>query len=204
MNGLKIFFENPGEFKHPKERAWTKLVQDGHGKLSCEVVRQREGLGYRPAKIYLHSDVGGAIVSDHDDWDNELNRFLLKYKIRAISNENEAVRYALMLKAFLRRPETRYGDGYFNAVLLEMVEKTFSESEQLKSKLKEIGPGNPNHGRVYQDCVDMIKDAIATCALSLLNDLGYDRPAAENILANAMGFYLDERFSLENKKRLGL
>lgn len=204
MNTLEQFFTPPHKFKHPKVGAWTHLVQNDQETLRCRIVRQREGLGYYQAKIKLHSTTHGSDVIDQDEWDDELNRFLLKYKIRSISPENEAIRYALMLKELLRRPETRYGDGFFNAVLLELVESHFTDSELLQSTSKEIGAAKPRRGRVYSECVTMIKDAIATCALSLLNDLGYERPSAEDILANAMGIYLDERFSVGDKKRLGL
>jgi hypothetical protein len=202
MSGLEKYFNNPNEIRHPKIGSWSKIIQEG--KPTCEIDRKREGFGFRRAKIYLHVDISGKTSTDQDDWDDELNQFLLQHKVRSISPKNEQIRYALTIKNLLKKAEIRFGDGYFNAVLLELVKSAFREKQDVQEKVEEIAPSKPSHEKAYEECATMIEGAIAACAKSLLNDLGYEQPEAENILAGAMGYYLDERFSLTNRKLLGL
>jgi len=204
MSGLNEFFQDPTAFRHPKIRAWLNLIEGKKGEITCEIDRKREGLGFRRARIYIHWDAGPAVATDQDDWDRDLNQFLIHHGIRAVSPENEGVRFGLMLKEFLKKPEVRFGDGYFNAVLLELVTEAFKDNANINPRLKEIGPANPSHGRSYAECVEMIKASIAFCATSLVKQLKYEQPLAEQILAGGMGHYLDERFSLVSRKLFGL
>jgi len=205
MSGLDIFFQNPKEFQHPMIRSWSQLLHDRGGTPSCEIERKREGLGFLRAKIYLHFDFPGGIrTTEQDDWDNELNRFLVERHVRAVSADNEQIRFALMLKEGLKKSEVRFGDGYFNSVLVELLATAFSDSVVVQDKLREIAASKPHQGRVYRECVEMIESAIAKCAQSLLKDLGYEQPLAEKILAGGVGYYLDERFSLLNRRLVGL
>ena len=54
-------------------------------------------------------------------WDDELNDGLIRLKVRAVSTEQEAERFALGLRAALRKVEREFGDGYFNAVLVDLI-----------------------------------------------------------------------------------
>ena len=110
-----------------------------------------------------------------------------------------------MLRELLKRPESRYGDGFYNAVLVAVVEEFFAQDSRVKEKLALLGRDHPHkQGASYLDCVEMIEAALASCARQLADDLGYGRSTAEKILAGAVDIYLDERFSLTNRKLLGL
>lgn len=203
MSKLDSFFEKHPEIKHPKVPSWEALLKEGNG--TCEVVRKRAGLGFQPAKLYLRVESANAgPKTDQDDWDIDLNQFLLAKRIRAVDPENEKLRFSLMLKELLKKPENRFGDGYFNAVLMELVASAFEDSSLIKGQLLAIPTHKPNKGVSYRECVSMIEESIARCARYLMNELSYDRPQAELILAGAMGHYLDERFSVTSRKLLGL
>src|SRR5258707_3691334 len=87
-------------------------------RVAVEVLHPRDGLGFKPAKIYLHvlGEAGQDVQpNQEEDWDDALNTALVKRKIRAVSTDNEKVRFTLGLWAALQVPETRFGDGYYNA-----------------------------------------------------------------------------------------
>jgi len=204
MNTLDPFFQNSEKPNHPKIASWAIKLND-NPKHYCEIYRKREGLSFQPAKIYLHIvDPDGKQITDQDDWDTDLNQFLIEKEVCAVTPKNEQIRFALMLKQLFKKPEIRYGDGYFNAVLMELVVSAFKEQEGVKEILAYIPSHSPNKGDAYPDCKSMIEGAIGMCAKYLLDKLHYERHQAELILAGAMGEYLDERFSVTNRKRLGM
>jgi hypothetical protein len=201
MSSLDNLFEiRPAS--HPKIRSWTTLLLKSSGRPTCEVLRRREGLSFQPAKIYVHFSPDR---TEEEQWDTALNAFLINEKVRAVNTDNEELRFALMLRELLKRPESRFGDGFYNAVLLTVVEDLFGEDSRIREKLALLGKGNPHkQGASYQDCAEMIHAALAICAKELSEALEYDRPTAETILAGAVDKYLDERFSFTNRKLLGL
>lgn len=172
----------------------------------CEIFRKREGVKFQPTKIYLHvEDADGNVITDQDDWDTELNQFLLENKIKAKDQENEKVRFGLMLKESLKKPEIKFGDGYYNSVLLEIVIESFKGYGDVDDKLSSIViSGTPSKvGSSYSECRSMIIGEIVACANNLTKLLSYNRKQADEILAGAIGYYLDDRFSVTTRKLLG-
>ena len=49
----------------------------------------------------------------------------------------------------------------------------------------------------------MIENTLKEVARDLATDLGYERSEAKSILASAVAYYLDERFSVTNRRMLG-
>jgi hypothetical protein len=170
-----------------------------------ELYRPPEGLGYRKAKIYVHLIRGGQEVDcKADDWDDDLNDGLVHLGVRADSPEGEKGRFALGLRASLRKPEKRFGDGYFNSVLIEFaLESDFSARPEVEEVLKHIPHASPYKGRGYADCRAMIGHAIRGRALELANELKYSLPEAADVLSGALARYLDERFSVSSRRLLG-
>jgi hypothetical protein len=197
-----LFASGTKTASHPRIKSWSALIQNADQPPVCEIVRQRDGLTFQAAKIYMHF---AGPHSEMEAWDEALNSFLLEKGIRAKDTENEELRFSLMLRDSLKRPELRYGDGFYNAVLLNVVADYFGQDERIKAKLDVLGPGNLHReGTSYPDCVEMISGALSDCAKHLAEDLHYDRPVAEQILAGAVDKYLDERFSFTNRRILGL
>ena len=201
MDNLDKFFPSgvPAT-AHPKLRSWGPLIKDKSVKTECEVFRKFDGFSYSPAKLYIHWTrvPSGETTTDQDEWDEALNAYLVENGVKAVSAENEAVRFGLMLRRLFNPLEVRYGEGYFNAVIVQVVNANFGNMEPITSLLKKIGEHRPHIGKSYQDAVTQIEDAIIQCAVSLKSALNYERPEAEKILVDAISTYLVERFSLNS------
>jgi len=178
-------------------------------RVVVEVLRPRDVLGFKPAKLYLHllGEAGQDIQPyQTEDWDDALNAALVRRGIRALSADNEKVRYTLGLRAALQAPETRFGDGYYNAVLVHyIVNSPFAGHPTVESILKYVyRNGVDTSFRSYPECRGSIDNAIRGRAMELVENLRYDIPEAEEILAAAVAQYLDERFSVTNRRIMGL
>ncbi len=194
---LSTFFEHDVEPVHPKIRLWTELIADGG--VQCFISRTKEVIGYQRATIHLKAVDG--VVLDSERWDAELDRFLLKNKIRATNIGNEKIRIALTLKDSLKKAETHFGDGIFNRVLLRIVSEAF-QTEEIHQRVKKIGGPGLRSGKDIDECATMITASFSYCARNLLA-LGYTQAIAEQLLQEAAGYYLDERFSLLDRKIWG-
>jgi hypothetical protein len=206
MSNLSTFFDlNKSAPTHPIVRAWEPLIANQPGQIQCEIQRQREGFGFQPAKIYLHvqRSIAETIQTEEASWDETLNTYLIEHGVKAANEENEALRFHLVLREALQKVETRYGEGYFNAVLLEVIADGF-DNPQIQNILKKLRPGSPHKGRAYKDAVIMVEGTIRESARLLWQKLEYPRETAEKILSNALGRYLDERFSISPGELLGL
>jgi len=184
----------------------TFLERTQADRKEIEVVRPKDTLGYKAAKIYLHLTFDGKTQPPVEyAWDDELNARLVISGIRCNSTENEKIRFALGLRFSFKRAESRFGDGFFNAVLSTVVRETgFAEHSEVKAILKHVSTNQPSMvGGGYSDCREMIERAIGDQANSLVNALNYDQELGEDILAGAMAKYLDERFSVSDRERLG-
>ena len=201
MGNLDKFFPaNVPATAHPRLRSWGPLIKDPNIKTECEVFRKHDGFSYSPPKLYIHWTQLPSETSktDQEDWDDTLNAYLVENGVKAVSAENEAIRFALMLRRLFQPLEVRYGEGYFNAVVVQVASSSFGRIEPLAGVLEKIGERHPHEGRVYQDAVRQIEDAITQCAVALTTQLEYERPQAETILVAAVTNYLSERFSLDS------
>lgn len=201
----KFFGSDPSAPSHPKLRFWGPLIASNPNS-KCEILRKREGFSFQPAEIYLHviAEDGKLIQTDDAGWDEDINSYLLEHGIQAITPQNEAVRFNLILRADLQKIEVRCGEGYFNAVLLEVIEQEFASVEALNKIVQKIGPGNPHHGRSYISAREGVEGALSGCARLLVQKLKYQRDIAEAVLGNTLALYLDERFAVSPGELLRL
>lgn len=188
---------------HPTARTWLERLERGQ-KATVEVVRKREGLSYRPTKIYIRFETPNGAEVQHDDWDPHLNDVLSGQKVKACTDENEALRLSLMFEEWFRYPAQEYGDDYFNAVLVEYVKSSgFKAFPAVVSILRDVSENVPSQdSTAYSACRVAIKTILAKGA-QLLTELGYERAKAETILAQALTQYLDDRFNVTNRRMLG-
>jgi hypothetical protein len=200
----KYFNSGAEEISHPRIVGWGALIKSEEISVQCEIFRKREGLTFTAPRIYLHHTIKqtGQRTTDPEEWDDVLNFWLIDNGVQAISPENEALRFGLMLRRMLQRAETRYGEGYFNAVLLGVISDGFSSDTEIKTMLGQIDPLQAHKGRSYEEAVAMIESVFKECA-TLLKKLKYPVESAKNILTRAVGLYLDERFSITNLKLMG-
>jgi hypothetical protein len=212
MSILEEYFRHQADETH--DHPVLRLVDEAErrpdvARMMVEVLRPRDVLGFKAVTFRLHllDEAGRDIQACHtEDWDDALNAALVKRRIRAISTDNEKVRFALGLRAALQVPETRFGDGYFNAVLVHHIESSpFAHHAAVVPVLKHVyRSGIDPSFRTYAECRHMIDAAIRGRALELVESLQYDRSTAEEILAAAVAQYLDERFSVTNRRMMGL
>jgi hypothetical protein len=204
MSKLDSFFEKKSEtFRHPL----LSFLEKAHAEqATIEVVRPEDVLGFKAAKIYLHLIVNGKEQAPAEyAWDDELNSALVARGVRAVSTDNEKIRFGLGLRFSFKRAESRFGDGFFNSVLLIVInESGFAEHPEVADVLTDIHANRPHTGgNGYTDCQEMITKAISDRASELEHSLKYGREEAREILSGAMARYLDERFTVTNRRRLG-
>ncbi|MDC0712393.1 hypothetical protein POL68_28275 [Stigmatella sp. ncwal1] len=192
---------------HPLVRHWRAMQTDPTvSGLTMELYRPREGLSFRPADIYVRVErkAESPVPPHPSPWEDVLNEGLVHLKVRAISKENEAQRFSLMLQSAFEPIDSRVGATFFNAVLIDRIRTgPFAEHPPVAQVLEKIREYAPHREQAWNDCVAMIDNAIVGRANELVDDLGYSRPEAEAILASALGQYLDERFNVTNRKLLG-
>ena len=210
MSGLDKYFNGDGDWAgHPRLRFWANYLQRPEvTEARFELHRPRHGLAFRPAKISMHfyDQAGSELLCDSEDWDDDLNTALVRRGIRAITPENEEERFGLALRTAFRKPVYRFGEGYFNSVMVtHLLNSPFADYPAVAEVLGQVTVSPPEIGsRSYSDCSEMIDLAIGGRALELLRDLHYERDQAESILAGALARYIDERFSVTNRRLLGL
>ena len=155
------------------------------------------------AILYVTIAANGQDILENEEWSYELNRGLIKLRVRALSQENEALRFGLAFAAAFEPAEDRVGDGFFNSVLKEELESG-PLAAPLADVLSQVHALRPSHdSKSYSDCKDLIIGAIRGRALKLTRDLGYTEAEANTILSSALEIYLDERFSITNRRLLG-
>jgi hypothetical protein len=210
MPNLDEFFQNSTEPIHPRLRDWSRRLADPKASATLEVFRPRGefGPGQPEMAVQFYLDKQPAHL-DTLPWDDDLNDGLLRLKVKAVSSEQEGERFGLSLKAALRNTEREFGDGYFNAVLVELVkESDLTRHQEVAEVLKHAYAIKPHReGRAfdrYTICRELIAEVIGKRAKELSNLLGYSQDEAKPILVSAVAQYLDERFSVTSRKRLGL
>ncbi len=168
--------------------------------------RPKDMLGFKPSKLMLFlTQNGNQLPPQEYAWDDDLNETLVKHGYRAIDEGNERMRFSLLLRWRFRRVETRFGEGFFNAVLVKYVkESQLMTFREIVDVMKDVFANQPHmHGHSYDDCRGMINQILQACASDLSKHLQYERTTAENMLAGALAFYLDERFTVSDRRRLG-
>jgi hypothetical protein len=177
------------------------------GSAKVEIHRPRAALGFEPAQLSLLFFDNRNEVYDYktEPWDADLNNALVQLEIRATDDANEIQRFGLALGDAFRRPETRYGDGFFSAVLMLVVDQSpFAMMDPVRELRPYINVTKPyQQGHSAEDCDVMVQTILQDRWFEILRNLHYDEPHAERILAAALAYYLDERFGISDGRKLG-
>jgi hypothetical protein len=204
MANINEYFppEEDSWFDHPRLRHWQKLQQGG-ARLHVEVRRERRGLDVGHPILHVTIATGHQERLENETWSDELHHGLVKLGVRAISDDNESLRFGIAFAGAFEPAEDRVGDGFFNSVLLDVL-KQGPLAERLEEQTMQIHVLPPSRdGRSYPDCKDLIVGAIQGRARELTRDLGYLEPRANKILSGALAMYLDDRFSITERRHLG-
>jgi hypothetical protein len=195
---------------HPRLRHWKERLSQTDVKAELELYQPPTLLGVEPTDMNLRFIENGKPEQlETVAWDDDLNTGLIQLGVRAINSEQEAQRFALGLHAALRKAGREFGDGYLNSALLDFLKDSdLSHYPEIAEVLKyTFGNAPKREGKAekkYQLCREMITDAFSGRAQELTGPLKYPQDEAKQILVAALARYLDERFSVSHRRRLGL
>ena len=210
MTTLDDFFTKPIESLHPRSANWKTRLAEGGASATLEIYRPETEIGQSQPEMNLQFAKDGNLLPLEDGaWNDDLNAGLIQLRVRAVTREQEAERFSLGLCAALRKAEREFGDGYFNAVLVELLKDSdLTKHAEIAEALKHAYANRPHRegGAFdrYTICRELIADAISGRARELTVPLHYSQEEAKRILVSAIARYLDERFSITSRRRLGL
>ncbi len=204
----KYFEQRPDQPLTPDMRRWSLALakaEEHHLDVACQLFRPRDGLVFKPARLFLFLRSGGNDVEVLEaPWDPDLNDWLIRQKVRAESLAAEGERFGFAGKDHFSPIEIRFGDGFFNAVMVHHLRAVgFDDVSPSRETLRELSEPHPATGESATTCAEMIDQVIATTAATLTGQLGYSEEEAGAVLAAAIAYYLDERFNVTNSKLLG-
>ena len=139
------------------------------------------------------------------EWDDGVNAGLVDLGIKAIDREQEGERFALVIRAALRKAERRYGDGYLNAVLVDLLDESdLCKGGEIADVRKYVRINSPQRNKSYIACRELIANEIGGRAVELRDKLKYGSDEVKAVMAKAIAIYLDERFSVSSRRHFGL
>jgi hypothetical protein len=203
-----FFREQTDTLTDPRLRDWKRRLDQG-ATASLEVFRPEVLLGLSRAEMDLQFTEGGDLLPlETLPWDDDLNAGLIQLHVRAVSEEQEAERFSLGLRAAMRKTEREFGDGYVNSVLVDLLNDSDLTTDAKIAEVLKYAVANPLSGEgrgapSYHLCRELIADAISGRARELTGPLGYSQGEAKRILVAALARYLDDRFSVSARRRLG-
>jgi hypothetical protein len=183
-------------------RTWLRRIRGGET-AKVEVVRKRSGLSYGPTKLRV---IFGRGDVQQDDWDTHLSEVLASEKVQAVDPANEALRFALMLADWFQYPAQRFGDDYFNSVLVDYLKHgDLGAIPDVQEILRNVHEHSPyKESEHYNDCRNEVVAVLQRAAQMLTHAAGYPLMNAKNILVQALVQFLDDRFGVTNRRMLGL
>ncbi len=207
MLSLDRYFEKAKSPQLPPDARRVEARLGRFAKAVCLFDRERDGLSFRPASLTILFFAKGSTQPADDlkvEWDARLNLFLVERGIRAEDQEQEARRLALALKADLSSAEMKYGDGFFNSVLFQYLrEHELAAREPIKSTMAATHALEPSFTEAYHDCSAFIDQTLKDWTQRLNGQLGYEKAQTVQVLVAGVNEYLDERFSVTNRRMLG-
>lgn len=210
MTTLDEFFEKPADLRHPRLRNWKLRLEQLQTSATLDVSRQETEFGQARPEMHVQFQQDGKLLPlETVPWDDYLNSGLIHLCVRSVSLEKEAERFALGLRAALRKAEREFGDGYFNAVLVDLIKDSDLTRHAPIAEVMTYTHANVPHreGGAYDRytiCRELIAEAIGGRAKELRDVLSYPPEEAKHILVDALARYLDERFSVSSRRALGL
>ena len=210
MNKLDDFFAKTTDLLHPRLRNWKAHLSEAGTSATLEIFQAETEVGQSQAELLLQFTKDGRLLPlETVSWDDDLNTGLIQLGIRAVSPEQEAERFALGLRAALRKADREFGGGYFNAVMVELVKDSdLTQHKEIAEVLKYAYANSPHQeGKSfdrYTTCRELITAAISGRARELTGPLKYSQEEAKHILVWALARYLDERFSVSSRREFGM
>ena len=202
MIGLNEYFAST--YEHPLAPLLNRHPEIKTARV--QVNREIPPMGIGPTELWLRfprPDGTEASPVLLGYWEAQLNEWLISRGIRAVSDENEELRFALTLRDSLRWVLNRFGDGYFNSIVVEHLKKgPFAGSAKIAELLKHISVlPQKSSSKAFRQCASMIDYTIMGRAHELRDKLHYKLGEATSILTGAVAEYLNSRFSVSRRLR---
>jgi hypothetical protein len=206
MSTLDEILRSPEQVPQlPMLRGLADRIRNGD-RIVVELEEEASPLGSSVSGLrVLQREVGGDRLLEEFDWDDDLNASMIDLGIKAIDVEQEGKRFARVLRSALRKVERKYGDGYMNAVLIDLVDESdLGRVGRIGEVRRLIHTDSPERsGRSYQGCRDAIAIEIGGTARQLRDRLEHGPEELRTVMDWAISQYLDERFSISSLSRLG-
>lgn len=206
MSILDEMLQAPADAALPPLVRWLKTRLAAGDEVKIELWKSTAVLGSSAVELVIHRAMDGSEQAPQQvAWDDDLNASLVALGVRAVDLENEGERFALGLRAKLRKVERRYGDGYVNSVFVELIDESdLSKGSDVADVRKFVPVNSPDrNGRAYHRCREEIASEIAARAAELREHLKYNEGDLKDIMSKAIARYLDERFSVSRRRALG-
>lgn len=206
MNELDKMLDASSEMALPPLVRWCKQRKDAGDRIEMGLYRPDEGTGLSGTELVIHRwEQGSEQAPTQVEWDDGVNAALVEVGIRAVDLRQEGERFALALRAGLRKVERRYGDGYLNAVLVDLLDESdLCKNGEITEVRKYVYANRPDRsGRSYSACREAIASEIVARAVELRDKLKYNPDELRAIMTKALAIYLDERFSVSSRRRFG-
>jgi hypothetical protein len=201
----EMFKRAPESPSHPRLRDWKRLLERQGVTAEVEVFWPTALGGTQPELYLRFLNNDDSLVPDVVSWDDSLNVWLVERGIRAADEEQEAERFALMLRGGFQAASREFGDGYFNSVLRHVIlDSDLRDHAEISEMLRHVHANPVEANKSLDACRRMIEGEVVARAHELTDKLRYDEETAKSILVNALARYLDKRFSIRERRRMGL
>ncbi|MGH7171320.1 MAG: hypothetical protein ACRELG_13660 [Gemmataceae bacterium] len=206
MNELDNMLEAPGETVLPPLVRYCKSRKEAGDRIEVELYRPERAGGLSRTDLVIHRWQQEKEQEPLQvEWDDGVNAGLVDLGIRAINLQQEGERFARGIRAALRKVERRYGDGYLNAVLVNLLDESdLCKDGEIADVRSYVHTNPPEHNGSYHACRDLIANEIAGRAVELRDKLKYEPEEIKTVMTKALAIYLDERFSVSSRRHFGL
>lgn len=212
MSTLDRFFLTPQSPKttHPT-LLWLDEWIEEHPEERPEVHFERPSDGFVFAQTWLTLVFPKVTGRDRrspvrEPWDKSYDDGLLARGIRAQDQEQESARFALGMVKDFEPIELRVGKDYFSSLFVYCLRRTpLGAMAAVQTALARVTEYRPH--LESQNSLDRLAETervLAARGQLLMNELKYPRAEAEKILGGAIARYLDERFHIGLRDRLGM
>jgi hypothetical protein len=206
MNELDKMLDAPGETALPPLVRYCKSRKEAGDRIEVELYRPDAAGGLSRTDLVIHRwEKEKEQEPRQVEWDDGVNAGLVDLGIRAINLQQEGERFALGIRAALRKVERRYGDGYLSAVLVDLLDESdLCKGGEIADVRKYVHTNSPEHSQTYHDCRDLVANEIGGRAVELRDKLKYEPEEIKAVMTKALAIYLDERFSVSSRRNFGL
>lgn len=203
MTAIDGFFRHQVEAEpDPRVRDWKRRLEAPGASATLSLVEPKDVYDPFGPAMFVQFNDGHPI--EELRWDDDRNSGLIRLGVRADDPGQEALRMALTLKAALRKMTREVGDGYFNALLMDFIrERGLDGERRIADVVSEIHVNKPHQGRTYRENLERIAEELMRRAEELRGPLKYPEVEAKRILVEAIALFVDRRFGVSDRRKLG-